>query len=87
MGRVSDMAIGLEEAARDELLCEIDHWKERANKAEELLEIIAQHDGLTKLHPDEHESGDVQNSYSMGVAEGYTELVVMARAFLSKVQA
>ena len=37
MGRVSDMAIGLQEEARDELLCEIDHWKERVNEAETLL--------------------------------------------------
>ena len=40
MGRVSDMAIGLEEEARDELLCEIDHWKERADKTEELLRAV-----------------------------------------------
>ena len=32
------MAIELEEEARDELLCEIDHWKERAEKAEAMLE-------------------------------------------------
>ena len=40
MGRVSDMAIGLQENARDELLCEIDHWKERAGIAAVLLESI-----------------------------------------------
>ena len=40
MGRVSDMAIGLQEDARDELLCEIDHWKERADEFEALLQQV-----------------------------------------------
>ena len=41
MGRVSDMAIGLQEGV-DELLCEIDHWKERADEAEGLLRVVMQ---------------------------------------------
>ena len=46
MGRVSDMAIGLEEEARDELLCEIDHLKGGADEAERLLRgLMLRHDG------------------------------------------
>ena len=41
MGRVSDMLIGQQEEAADELLCEIDHWKERALRAEWALGLIA----------------------------------------------
>lgn len=37
MGRVSDMLISEQEGAVDELLCEIDHWKDRADEATALL--------------------------------------------------
>ena len=38
MGRVSDMAMDQQQEGVDELLCEIDHWKDRAEEAERLLE-------------------------------------------------
>ena len=37
MSKVSDMAMDQQQEGVDELLCEIDHWKERAVEAERLL--------------------------------------------------
>ena len=37
MGRVSDIAMDQQQEGVDELLCEIDHWKERAERGEALL--------------------------------------------------
>ena len=80
MGRVSDMAIGLEEEARDELLCEIDHWKERATRhraradeAEALLNALVV--ACT--------TGDrTSNGAHIGVSIPSKYFVEMARAFL-----
>ena len=41
MGRINEMLQDGQQGAADELLCEIDHWKERAETAEALLVEIA----------------------------------------------
>ena len=38
MGRVSDMAMDQQQEGVDELLCEIDHWKGRADEAKAHLD-------------------------------------------------
>ena len=40
MSKISDMAMDQQQEGVDELLCEIDHWKDRADKTEELLRAI-----------------------------------------------
>lgn len=46
MSKVSE---GLQEEARDELLCEIDHWKLRAIESGGLLEACLRHLGHVGL--------------------------------------
>ena len=54
------MAIGLQEEARDELLCEIDHWKDRAEGAtQKLIEIVGAIDsGNLEMNSTEIDVGD-----------------------------
>ena len=60
MGRVSDMAIGLEEEARDELLCEIDHWKARATDAERPLKQLSWDEMQYRHDHDHYGRGDIR---------------------------
>ena len=60
MGKMSDIEIGLQEEARDELLCEIDYWRSRTEAAGVLLGdvrdacLFAEDDGLTGITTDPH---------------------------------
>jgi hypothetical protein len=82
MGRVSDMAIGLEEEARDELLCEIDHWKARATKVERLLVLSAfAHEAMCNWVEFELNKAGIDDD---GMIGGAREAIADVRAYLAK---
>ena len=84
MGKVSDMAMDQQQEGVDELLCEIDHFKELLDEACDLI-----HDFIPTKH-DDHDTRWDEWSGDITLKEGEYSSIIEAedilRAFLHKVR-
>lgn len=56
----------------------------RLEKAQQTLWLISQHEGYTRLHPDESAPDCCQREFAAGVTEGYGQLAQIARDALKE---
>lgn len=64
MGRVSDMAMDQQQEGVDVLLCEIDHWKTRADEAARLLATLAEDEKQYRHNHDHYGPSDLRTGNS-----------------------